>query len=132
MNLPAVVVLELVAHLTRWLLLLRVILVVLAVVLVVHRLGTVLGLTLGLLAVDVVGALGLAELVDLAASETGDELLGELVVNGLAYEEEDTSVGVARSRDRRVKSGVTDPLCAAGPRRPSSRRKRHHQREAHG
>ena len=94
-HLPAVVLtLELLTHLTWWLLLLRVVLVVLAVVLVVHRLGTVLGLTLGLLAVDVVGALGLAELVNLTTGETGDQLLGELVVNCLACDEKDTSADI--------------------------------------
>lgn len=70
----------------RRLLLVRVVLIVLAVVLIVHLLGVLRGLALGTLAVDVVGALGLAELVDLTASEAGDELLGELVGDWLAYE----------------------------------------------
>lgn len=52
--------------------------------LVVELLGVLLGLVLGLLSVDVVKTLGLAELVDLSASERGDELLGELVVDRLA------------------------------------------------
>lgn len=68
------------------LLLLRVVLVVATVVLVVELLGVLPSLTLGLLAVDEVGALGLGKAVDLAASETGEELLCESVGNGLAYQ----------------------------------------------
>lgn len=52
--------------------------------LVVETLGVLLGLVLGLLFVDVVKALGLDELVDLSTGEGSDELLGELVVDGLA------------------------------------------------
>ena len=66
------------------LLLLRVVLVVATVVLIVELLGVLPGLTLGLLTVDVVGALGLGETVDFTASEAGEELLGELVGDGLA------------------------------------------------
>lgn len=66
------------------LLLLRVVLVVAAVVLVVELLGVLPGLTLGLLAVDEVGTLSLGEAVDFTASEAGEELLGELVGDGLA------------------------------------------------
>lgn len=65
-------------------LLVRVVLVVLAVVLVVQVLGLLASLALSPLAVDVVGALGLGETVDLAAGEASEELLGELVVDRLA------------------------------------------------
>ena len=58
--------------------------VVVNVLLVVHLLGVLLGLALGLLAVDEVGALGLSETVDLTAGEAGEELLCEAVGNGLA------------------------------------------------
>ena len=51
---------------------------------IVESLSVLLGLVLGLLSVDVVKTLGLAELVDLSAGERGNELLGELVVDGLA------------------------------------------------
>ena len=42
-------------------------------------------LMLGLLTVGKVHALGLSELVDFSTSEASKELLGELVINGLAY-----------------------------------------------
>lgn len=67
-----------------WAVLARVELVVVAVLLVVELLGVLASVTLRFLAVDVVGALGLAELVDLTASEAGDELLGEGVGDWLA------------------------------------------------
>ena len=67
-----------------WLLLVRVVLVLAAVVLVVKLLGVAPGVTLGLLAVNVVGTLGLGETVDLTASEASEELLGEAVRDGLA------------------------------------------------
>ena len=67
------------------LLLVRVVLVVLAVVLVVQLLGVLAGLALGLLAVNVVGTLGLGKAVDLTASEAGEEFLCEAVRDGLAY-----------------------------------------------
>jgi len=66
------------------LLLVGVVLVVLAVVLVVELLSVLASLTLGLLAVDEVGALGLGETVDLTTSEAGEELLREAVRYGLA------------------------------------------------
>jgi len=59
-------------------------LLVLAVMLVVQLLSPLLGLVLGTLTVDVVGALRLGELVDLTASNAGKELLGERMVDGLA------------------------------------------------
>lgn len=62
-----------------------VVLVLATVVLVVHLLGVAAGIALGTLAVNVVGALGLAELVDLRTREAGQELLGELVGDGLAW-----------------------------------------------
>lgn len=64
---------------------LRVVLVLLAVLLVVDVLGVLLGLVLGLLLVQVGEALGLKELLDLTDGEGGDGLLGESVVDGLAY-----------------------------------------------
>ena len=66
------------------LLLVGVVLVVLAVVLVVELLGVLPGLALGLLAVDVVGALGLSKAVDLTTSKAGKKLLCELVRHRLA------------------------------------------------
>ena len=52
--------------------------------LLVEVLSVLLSLVLGLLSVDVVKTLGLAELVDLSAGERSEKLLGELVVDGLA------------------------------------------------
>jgi len=66
-------------------LLVGVVLVVLTVVLVVEVLSTLLGLVLGLLAVDEVLALGLGKTIDLSARETSEELLGELVADRLAW-----------------------------------------------
>lgn len=51
---------------------------------VVEGLSVLLGLVLGLLSIDIVKTLGLAELVDLSAGERGEEFLGELVVDRLA------------------------------------------------
>jgi hypothetical protein len=56
------------------------------VVLLVQVLSVLLGVVLGLLAVDEVKALGLGQLVDLSAGEANEELLGELVGDGLACE----------------------------------------------
>lgn len=81
-NLPAA---EVLLHVPWWVLA-RIILILAAVVLVVQLLAAVPGLALGALAVDVVGALGLGELVDLSTGETGEELLGELVGDWLACE----------------------------------------------
>ena len=75
---------EVVLHLTVRAVLVGVEVVVVAVVLVVELLGILAGLALGLLAVDVVGTLGLGKTVDLTASETGEELLCEAVRDGLA------------------------------------------------
>lgn len=66
-----------------WLLLVWVVLVLATVVLVVELLGALLGLVLGLLAVEEVLALGLGESVDLGTGEAGEELLGESVGDGL-------------------------------------------------
>jgi hypothetical protein len=81
----AKVVAEAVTKVAVRLLLIGVVLVVVAVVLVVQLLGVPLGITLRLLAVDEVGALGLGETVDFAASKAGEELFGELVGDGLAW-----------------------------------------------
>jgi hypothetical protein len=70
-------------HVPRWLLV-GVVLVVVAVVLIVQLLATVACLTLGALAVDVVGTTSLGEPVDLSSGETGEEFLGELVGDWLA------------------------------------------------
>jgi hypothetical protein len=51
---------------------------------VVHALDLLLGMVLGLLAVDEVHALGLGQLVNLSTSETDKELLGELMGDGLS------------------------------------------------
>lgn len=60
------------------------VLIATTVVLVVELLSVLLGLVLGLLAVDPVGALGLGELVDLGAGEASEELLSEGVGDVLA------------------------------------------------
>lgn len=62
----------------------RVELVLAAVLLVVELLGLLLGVVLGLLAVDKVQALGLDELVDLEAGGGRQHLLGQAVLDGLA------------------------------------------------
>lgn len=63
---------------------LRVVLVHVTVLLLVQVLGLLLSVSLGLLAVDVVQALGLEELVDLGAGDASNHLLCELVLDGLA------------------------------------------------
>lgn len=74
-----------VLEMARRFMLARVILVVVvAVVLVVEVLGTLLGLVLRLLAVNVVGALGLGQAVDFSTRKASEELLSEAVRNGLA------------------------------------------------
>jgi hypothetical protein len=83
-HLPAVTTAEGVAEVVVGLVLVGVVLVLAAVVVIVELLSTLLGLVLGALAVDVVGALGLGELVNLATGDAGQELLGEGVVDGLA------------------------------------------------
>ena len=67
-----------------WAVLAWVELVITTVLLVVELLGVLTSPALRFLAVDVVGTLGLAELVDLTTGETGDELLGEGVGDWLA------------------------------------------------
>ena len=64
-------------------LLVGVVVLLLAVVLVVQLTGPLLGLVLGLLAVDVVGSLGLGETVDLDTGDGRDGFLGEAVVDFL-------------------------------------------------
>ena len=54
------------------------------VVLVVQVLALLSGVVLCLLTVDEVHALGLSELVDLSTGEANEELLGELVRDGLS------------------------------------------------
>ena len=53
---------------------------------VVHALDLLLGVVLGLLAVDEVHTLGLGQLVNLSTSEADKELLGELMGDGLSCE----------------------------------------------
>jgi hypothetical protein len=83
-----VIIAKVLLEITRRALLAGVILVVPAVVRVVQLLRLTFGLVLGLLAVNVIGTLGLSETVDFAAGETRDELLGVLVRDGLACERE--------------------------------------------
>lgn len=59
-------------------------LVLTTIVLIIQLLSILLGVTLSLLAVDVVGTLGLGEPVDFGAGETGKQFLCELVRDGLA------------------------------------------------
>jgi hypothetical protein len=54
------------------------------VVLIIHVLNVLLGVVLGLLAVDEVHALGLGQLVNLSTGNTDKELLGELMGDRLA------------------------------------------------
>jgi len=61
-------------------------LIVAAIVLVVHVLDLLLGVVLGLLAVDEVHALGLGQLVNLSTGKTDEHLLGELMGDRLSYE----------------------------------------------
>jgi hypothetical protein len=63
---------------------LRVVLVVVAILLLVQVLGLLLSMVLGLLTVKEVQALGLSQLVDLAACEASKELLGERMADLLA------------------------------------------------
>jgi len=56
----------------------------LAIGVVVHLHGILLSLALGLLTVNVVQALGLAQLVNLTASDPSYHLLGKLVIRGLS------------------------------------------------
>jgi hypothetical protein len=58
---------------------------VLDVMLIIHVLDVLLGVVLGLLAINEVHALSLGELVNLSACESDEEFLGELVRNWLAY-----------------------------------------------
>jgi hypothetical protein len=59
------------------------------VVLIIHVLDVLLGVVLGLLAVDKVHALGLGKLVNLSTGNTDKELLGELMGDGLACDVSD-------------------------------------------
>lgn len=58
--------------------------VALNVVLIVHVLGVLLSVVVGLDLVGLVETLGLSELVDFGTGETGEELLGGGVGDGLA------------------------------------------------
>lgn len=70
----------------RWILLAWVILiVVVAIMLVVQLLCVLLGLVLGLFAIDPIGSLGLGEAIDFGAGEASKKLLGECVGDGLAW-----------------------------------------------
>jgi hypothetical protein len=77
---------EVLLHVPWWTLLVWVILAVLVtIVRVVKLLAAVPRLALRPLTIDVVGAPGLGQLVDLSTGETGEKLLGELVGDWLAY-----------------------------------------------
>lgn len=109
-HLPAA---EALLQVTVRLLLVRVVLVLATVVLVVELLGVAPGVTLGLLAVNVVGTLGLGETVDLTASEASEELLGEAVRNSLAWE------GVSMRGLSQVRWSCSYPPSSACPRTSS-------------
>jgi hypothetical protein len=79
------------------------------VVLVVHVLSLLLGLSLGLLAVKEVLALGLRELVHFGARKASEKLLGELVGYRLAWKKSTDALGL-------WSQVTTDPLCAVGLR----------------
>jgi hypothetical protein len=87
----------------------RIILIIVAVVAIVHALNLLLGVVLGLLAVDEVHALGLGQLVNLSASEADKELLGELMRNRLSYE-------VLKVTDLNREVLKTYPPCVVCPR----------------
>lgn len=82
------------------------------VTLLVHVLGVLLGVVLGLLAVKPVHTLALGELVDLAADDTGEELLSEGVADGLAYVLKSKSEYCSRWIRLRMKCGVSRTLLA--------------------
>jgi hypothetical protein len=71
-------------HLLWGLPLLRVVVLMTSVVLVVELVAPLLSLVVGALLVNEVHALRLGEAVDLSTGETGEELLGKLVGDGLA------------------------------------------------
>jgi hypothetical protein len=90
------------------------------ITLLVHVLGVLLGVVMGLLAVNPVHTLGLGELVDFATDDAGDKFLGKGVADWLAC------LFKSKSEDwpmidqiGNVMRCVTYPLCARGPRRPS-------------
>jgi len=85
--------------------------VALNVLLVVHALSVLLGLTLGLLLVEPVLALGLGQLVNLCGSEASNKLLSEGVGDGLACASVNDMLQWGCG-------GVSYPRCAGGPRRP--------------
>ncbi len=60
------------------------------VVLVVHVLDLLLGVVLGLLAIDEVHTLGLGQLVNLSTSKTNKQFLGELMRDRLSYMQDQT------------------------------------------
>lgn len=55
------------------------------VVLLVHVVGVLLSVLVSLDLVDLIHTLALGKLVNLGADKAGDRLLGEGVLNGLAY-----------------------------------------------
>jgi len=61
-----------------------IVLIILSVMLVIHAFSGVLRMSLGLLFINEILALGLSELVDLGAGEASEELLGEGVVDRLS------------------------------------------------
>ena len=85
--------------------------------LVVQLISALTSLMLRTLAVDVIRALGLGQLVNLAARNAGQQLLGELVGDGLACRTNDVSL--LTSVTLLDSLGVeTYPPCAGGPQKP--------------
>lgn len=100
-----------------WWALVGVVLILAAIVLVIQLFAAALGLVLGPLAVDVVGALGLGEFVDLSTGEACEQLLGELVGDWLAWRDECQYLFFSTNRHTgRVEA--TYPPFSGGPRRP--------------
>jgi len=68
-------------------------------------LGILLRMALRLLAINVIQALGLDELVDFGTSNANEEFFGELVGDCLAYSYKVPLTGVPVCRERRLREG---------------------------
>ena len=96
---------------------------VLDVVLVVHVAGALLGVALGSLLVVEVHAFGLGELINFTADETSEQLLGESVVDSLAWRDISSLPSTSSSKDIE-----TCPPCVGDLQKASCLQKRqHHQ-----
>jgi hypothetical protein len=69
------------------------------IMLIIHMLGILLRMALRLLAINVIQALGLDELVDFGTSNANEEFFGELVGDCLAYSYKVPLTGVPVCRE---------------------------------